>query len=120
VTLARLEAVPTSATSPSGTSPIHATYDQYATLLPHARPVDDEEDIINTILATAITNDTELVRNVLRRSKSNDFAIWDDLLVATGAAVYPGGALLNHSCTPNCTMQYIGASHVQVRCQTQA
>jgi hypothetical protein len=36
----------------------------------------------------------------------NNFAITDDLLVGIGAAVCPAGALLNHSCAPNCCVTY--------------
>ena len=47
----------------------------------------------------------------------NDFSIWDELLVAVGAGVYPLGALLNHSCEPNVVLYYHAGSHRQeMRC----
>lgn len=36
----------------------------------------------------------------------NAYGIMDDLLVSRGLAIYPGVALLNHSCAPNCAAVY--------------
>ena len=37
----------------------------------------------------------------------NDFCVTDDLFVPRAAGVYPMGALLNHSCAPNCCAVYV-------------
>jgi len=44
----------------------------------------------------------------------NDFSIWDELLLPLGLGVFPLGALLNHSCEPNCVLYYAPDSHTQV------
>jgi len=54
----------------------------------------------------------ELAR-MLASFACNDFSIWDELLVAHGAGVYPVGALLNHSCEPNCVLYYHAHTHRQ-------
>lgn len=36
----------------------------------------------------------------------NNFSIFDALQVSQASAVYPAGALLNHSCAPNCVLTY--------------
>ena len=41
--------------------------------------------------------------------------IWDDLIVSHGMGVYPLGAILNHSCKPNCVIYYHPETHEQVR-----
>lgn len=38
--------------------------------------------------------------------QSNNFAITNGLMVSQGAGAYPLGALLNHSCEPNCAIVY--------------
>ena len=44
----------------------------------------------------------------------NDFSVTDELFVPRAAGVYPLGALLNHSCAPNCCAVYVtGAQAVR-------
>eukprot|EP00741_Cyanophora_paradoxa_P024365 tig00021795_g23527.t1 len=38
----------------------------------------------------------------------NNFTVQDDQLFPVGAAVFPAGALLNHSCEPSCAVLYEG------------
>ena len=57
----------------------------------------------------------EKLLNTLYRFGSNNFAITDDLLLKTGAGVYPEGALLNHDCVPNWVVTYDGLVQ-NIRC----
>ena len=43
---------------------------------------------------------------MLARFDSNNFGIVDELLFFLGAGIYPAGAMLNHSCHPNCAIIY--------------
>ena len=51
----------------------------------------------------------ECLDALLCRFRVNNFAIVDDVMSAAGAGVYPAGALLNHSCAPNCVLVYVHA-----------
>ena len=53
----------------------------------------------------------------LCRFQCNNFGITDDLLLPIGAGVYPNGALLNHSCDPNCVITYTYDATTQVYLQ---
>eukprot|EP01134_Creolimax_fragrantissima_P005926 CFRG5926T1 len=46
------------------------------------------------------------ISTMILRMKCNNFSIWNDLLVPVGSGCYPGGALLNHSCAPDCVVTY--------------
>ena len=50
--------------------------------------------------------DEDAAATTTRSSRRNDFAVMDPLLVPLAAASYPLGALLNHSCDPNCVVSY--------------
>ena len=65
---------------------------------------DDEEDEWEDD-ARADAEDAR-ARTATRSSRRNDFAVMDPLLVPLAAASYPLGALLNHSCDPNCVVSY--------------
>ncbi|KNC86131.1 hypothetical protein SARC_01700 [Sphaeroforma arctica JP610] len=47
----------------------------------------------------------EVVKMIVRM-KCNNFSIWNELLVPVGSGCYPAGALLNHSCEPDCIITY--------------
>jgi len=49
---------------------------------------------------------SSLLLPLLTSFQSNNFAITNGLLVANGGGIYPIGALLNHSCQPNCCITY--------------
>eukprot|EP00934_Nitzschia_sp_Nitz4_P008491 Nitzschia sp. Nitz4//scaffold168_size48592//19265//20779//NITZ4_007048-RA/size48592-processed-gene-0.47-mRNA-1//1//CDS//3329538315//8481//frame0 len=42
----------------------------------------------------------------MRRFRCNNFGVLDDMVRIEAGAVYPLGALLNHSCSPNCVLRY--------------
>ena len=42
----------------------------------------------------------------LRRFRANNFGVTDAMARVVASAVYPLGALLNHSCAPNCLLRY--------------
>jgi hypothetical protein len=46
------------------------------------------------------------MENDLRRFRSNNFGITDAMMRVISSAVYPLGALLNHSCAPNCLLRF--------------
>ncbi|KAL3935502.1 MAG: hypothetical protein SGBAC_008989 [Bacillariaceae sp.] len=46
------------------------------------------------------------MEDLLRIFRVNNFGITDELLKVIASAVYPLGALLNHSCQPNCILRY--------------
>ena len=46
------------------------------------------------------------LQNVLRRFGCNNFSVTNSLVVSVAAACVPIGALLNHSCDPNCVVTY--------------
>jgi len=43
---------------------------------------------------------------LLCRFSCNNFAFCDNLYISIGASVFPTGAILNHSCKPNCIVSY--------------
>ena len=46
------------------------------------------------------------LQNILRRFGCNNFSVTNSLVVSVAAACVPIGALLNHSCDPNCVVTY--------------
>ena len=50
--------------------------------------------------------DRERCFMLLIKMQRNNFVIYDDLIESKGAGVFPVGALLNHSCKPNCILTY--------------
>ena len=55
-----------------------------------------------------------VLAGVLQSFPCNNFAITDTLVVSQAAGIYPLGALLNHSCAPNCVITYEPRHHTQV------
>jgi hypothetical protein len=57
----------------------------------------------------------EQLSSLLERFACNDFSIWDELLISVGSGCYPLGAILNHSCEPNCVLSFsLSTEHRQV------
>jgi hypothetical protein len=44
--------------------------------------------------------------------QANNFGITDQLQTVIGGGVYPVGAILNHSCAPNCILTYSGSKQI--------
>jgi hypothetical protein len=42
----------------------------------------------------------------MRRFRANNFGVTDSMVRVVASAAYPLGALLNHSCAPNCLLRY--------------
>lgn len=74
-------------TGPRGSTPLYAADDVAA-----PKPTD----------ATAERAAAEL----LCQFQCNNFGVATELLAAVGKGVFPAGALLNHSCAPNCVLSY--------------
>ncbi|EKX40069.1 hypothetical protein GUITHDRAFT_164767 [Guillardia theta CCMP2712] len=61
-----------------------------------------EEELLKVLCKFACNNFSHAARQ-----------IWDDLIVSHGMGVYPLGAILNHSCKPNCVIYYHPETHEQ-------
>ncbi|KAJ3186728.1 SET and MYND domain-containing protein 3 [Gaertneriomyces sp. JEL0708] len=51
---------------------------------------------------------TEAITSYLARFRNNNFSVHDADLFVVGEGTFPLGALLNHSCHPNCSVLYEG------------
>jgi len=56
----------------------------------------------------------------LRRFRVNNFGVTDSMQRVVASGVYPLGALLNHSCAPNCLLRYDFTSTSCEGCRRQA
>jgi len=80
---------------------------------PDAKKV--QADLVVHLLRTGVASQRSapIIGDLLQRFPANNFSITDDLVVSQAAGVYPLGALLNHSCLPNCIVTYDESTHVQ-------
>jgi len=53
------------------------------------------------------------LKRMLARSACNDFDVFDEQLQPWAHGTYPIGALLNHSCEPNCVVTFIKRTQVR-------
>eukprot|EP00397_Hematodinium_sp_SG-2012_P017675 GEMP01018085.1.p1 GENE.GEMP01018085.1~~GEMP01018085.1.p1 ORF type:complete len:489 (+),score=95.54 GEMP01018085.1:81-1469(+) len=67
---------------------------------------DDATHLLASQAARLCNAPLEVLRNILNRFSCNNFAIVDELFNPIAAGVYPHGAMLNHSCAPNCVLTY--------------
>ena len=68
----------------------------------------------NSNLIESLNQLEERLETDLRRFRANNFGVTDSMVKVVASAVYPLGALLNHSCAPNCLLRYaFGTKHEQ-------
>ena len=74
-------------------------------LMPEIDNYDDDADTETVVINDRSELEDQLERD-MRRFRVNNFGVTDSLVRVIGGAVYPLGALLNHSCSPNCLVRY--------------
>ncbi len=66
----------------------------------------------STNLIQSLSQLEDQLETDLRRFRANNFGVTDSMVKVVASAVYPLGALLNHSCAPNCLLRYaFGKKH---------
>lgn len=72
--------------------------------------VADNQSGLAMVLASSFplepTGAVEFFEHLLHKFQCNNFGILDSLQFVIGHGVYPKGAILNHSCDPNCVLTY--------------
>jgi hypothetical protein len=91
----------------------------FKSLVGHERHLSPDEKIlfINTgqiVKSASPEHHMEDLITVQSKFIRNNFQIYDELLVTHGAGVYPVASLLNHSCTPNVVVLFLGTKMVIV------
>lgn len=76
-----------------------------------SRPPNDAADLLAIDAASRLCRDREWgaddIGRYLLTFRANNFGILDGMLNVIGSGVYPHGAVLNHSCDPNCVLRYV-------------
>ena len=76
------------------------------------------EKILSTIIANSFGIDHQDAINffnrLLKKFRYNNFGIQNSLQTVIASGVFPKGAILNHSCDPNCILTYEGSLTMQV------
>mmetsp|Transcript_19762 Transcript_19762/g.38702 ORF Transcript_19762/g.38702 Transcript_19762/m.38702 type:complete len:360 (-) Transcript_19762:1389-2468(-) len=94
----------------------------HAQILDLEKSTDTSPNSLIATLATTLANaqdKTDLAFELSSRFDRNNFGIVDSLYVTVALGVYPVGAMLNHSCAPNCVLFYrqeAGRSIQEIRC----
>ncbi|MGK3734381.1 MAG: hypothetical protein ACI8RD_000568 [Bacillariaceae sp.] len=67
---------------------------------------DGDDDTAETVVIHDRSELEDQLERDMRRFRVNNFGVTDSLVRVIGGAVYTLGALLNHSCSPNCLLRY--------------
>jgi SET and MYND domain-containing protein len=76
----------------------------------------DSQSVLAMVLASSFPLEpngaVQFFEHLLHKFQCNNFGILDALQFVIGHGVYPQGAILNHSCDPNCILTYEGSQQV--------
>jgi hypothetical protein len=72
----------------------------------------NDEIIVSSITDAGVSPvDRGFILKILRIFRGNNFGITDSLMNCVAVGVFPFTAILNHSCAPNCVLQYTMPSY---------
>ncbi|KAJ1565693.1 SET and MYND domain-containing protein 3 [Nowakowskiella sp. JEL0078] len=89
-----------------------AKFEAFVTLETHLSELDDKivstmKKICKSVKSKLPTSDPQLLLSHLAKFRCNNFSIHDSQMFGgVGEATFPLGALINHSCIPNCSVMY--------------
>ena len=80
-------------------------------------PADSAPTKEERLLASAVVNSfgfeaTSFFTGLLLKFRHNNFGIQNELQQVIASGMFPRGAILNHSCDPNCIMTYEGSKQI--------
>ena len=72
----------------------------------------NDEIIVSAIANAGVYSvEKDFIFKILRIFRGNNFGITDTLMNCVAVGVFPFAAILNHSCAPNCVLQYAMSSN---------
>ena len=75
-------------------------------LINYPRDLLYSEQLMIDFISETFLKSKEDVKKIYLSFENNSFGILDELLGCIGSGVFPAGAMLNHSCVPNCVLRY--------------